>query len=58
MSLFLFIEQVAFDFGFDAPLPLPLRSARHVFFAANCSHARELSLGVNQESRRVVVQKQ
>jgi len=22
MSLFLFIEQVAFDFGFDAPLPL------------------------------------
>jgi hypothetical protein len=32
--------------------------ARRVFFAANCSHARELSLGVNQESRRVVVQKQ
>jgi hypothetical protein len=54
MFLFLFIEQVAFDFGFDAPL----RAARHVFFAANCSHARELSLGVNQESRRVVVQKQ
>ena len=28
------------------------------FLAANCSRARELSLGVNQESRRVVAQKQ
>jgi hypothetical protein len=28
------------------------------FLAANCSRARELSLGVNQESRWVVAQKQ
>jgi hypothetical protein len=33
-------------------------AARRVFFAANCSHARELLLGVNQESRRMVAQKQ